>query len=110
MGKLIDSRHQDGIWQHSDAWVIYVDGEDISIATLCKEPLFSRSCLVYCCCYIMYIGFHENIDEVVELFEKKQYFSLFKEVNHDNILYLKKIIAVMMADAESFMPSIGLVI
>jgi hypothetical protein len=96
--KMIEYR-QDGN-TNADAWVIYVDGEDVTKPSLFKEPLLSKSCAVYCCCYMMYIGFHSDIDEVVVLFENKEYASLFLEVNVNNIIRFKQIIAVLIADAE----------
>lgn len=89
-------------------WTIYVDGEDANICGLNQEGSdsisgvnYSNYCGVYCCCYMINIALHPNIDEVLEMFQNKEYYQLFNDIDDDTILLKRKLLAVMIVDAES---------
>ena len=85
---------------NNETWEIYVDGEDGSIPILIPDSLTGKNCGVFCACYMLNIALHSNINIVLELFENKLYHTLFKDINPDTILYKKKLLSVMIADAE----------
>jgi len=75
-----------------------VDGEDINVDYLIPEGI-AMSCGVYCACYMLNIAMHSDIDIVIGLFESKMYHTLFADINPDTILYKRKLLSVMIADA-----------
>lgn len=81
-----------------DVWEIFVDGEDINVDSLIPEGR-AMSCGVYCACYMLNIAIHSDIDIVLELFENKMYHTLFEDINPDTILFKRKLLTVMLADA-----------
>ena len=100
---LINEYFQDSKMENNQAWMpwdIYVDGEDPSITSLIQEGNTARNCGVYCACYMLNIALHSNINTVLELFENKLYHTLFSDINPNTILYKRKLLSVMIADAE----------
>lgn len=83
-------------------WEIYVDGEDDSIPPLIQEGA-AKNCGVYCSYYMMIIGLASDIDALVETFENKSYYTLFVDINPDTVLFKRKLLSVMIADANEFM-------
>jgi len=87
---------------HINDWTIYNDGSDPSFTCLFEEGEEDMDCGVYICCYMMDIAFSRDIDEVVDLFDKKKYAELFTSIRRETIIYKRKVLTVMITDAESF--------
>ena len=92
-------------WCTTADWNIYFDGDDQRYPTLPRELSSDRDCGVYICIYIMTKGLYSNLDELVELFEDTKYYTLFMQINPDTIKYKRKVVSVMIKDAENFIIS-----
>lgn len=80
-----------------EKWTMYIDGTDANIQSIPQQGP-TLNCGVYVCSYMMKIGFHDDINEVVRLFKIKQYATLFQDINQSTILMKRKELTVAIVD------------
>lgn len=85
-----------------EEWTVYIDGQDPTKHRLNPDGPFYSNCGIFIICYMLRIGLHKNIDEIVSVFERNEYYSLFDDINVDIILHKKKLITVFLNDFEQF--------
>lgn len=80
-----------------EKWTMYIDGTDADIHPIPQQGP-TLNCGVYLCSYMMKVGFHDDINEVVRLFESKEYALLFQDINQSTILTKRKELTVAIVD------------
>jgi hypothetical protein len=80
-----------------DQWTTYIDGSDDDKESIPQQGP-TLNCGVYVFSYMMKIGFHNDIDAVVQLFKSKQYASLFQDINQTTIQMKRKELIVAIVD------------
>jgi hypothetical protein len=85
-------------------WTVYIDRESPikpSLSYSLQDTKIDSG--IYISCYMIEIGLHDDVTEIIKCFQNYDYYILFENIKHETVYFKRKMLAVLINDADYFL-------